>query len=186
MSIIGLGDMGAVVRQGICRYGLPGMWLRPARKPRPAREELDPYHIKIMDSGMDVSRISDLIIYSVEADKMLQVVAECGSSTKYGAIVAGQTSVKTPEIETASRNTCLPMRRSLPFMVCTGRGFKPKGQTLILIRHRADDEAYQRMLDLFTAIGSEIVEMADYHEHDKIVADTQAVTHVGFESMGTA
>ena len=148
-------------------------------------EELAPYHIKIMESGMDVSRISDLIIYSVEADKMLQVVGECGSSTKYGAIVAGQTSVKTPEIETFEKY--LPSdAQIITFHGMHGPGFKPKGQTLILIRHRADDEAYQRMLDLFTAIGSEIVEMADYREHDKIVADTQAVTHVGFESMGTA
>ena len=44
----------------------------------------------------------------------------------------------------------------------------------------------KRMLDLFTAVETDIVEIADYHEHDKIVADTQAVTHVGFESMGTA
>src|ERR1700727_73803 len=42
------------------------------------------------------------------------------------------------------------------------------------------------MLDLFTAVGTDIVEIANYHQHDKIVADTQAVTHVGFESMGTA
>ena len=67
-----------------------------------------------------------------------------------------------------------------------GPGFEPKGQKLILIPHRTDKAAYKRMLDLFTAIETDIVEMADYHEHDKIVADTQAVTHVGFESMGTA
>lgn len=42
------------------------------------------------------------------------------------------------------------------------------------------------MFDLFTALETDIVEISDYHEHDKIVADTQAVTHVGFESMGTA
>jgi prephenate dehydrogenase (NADP+) len=40
--------------------------------------------------------ISDLIIYSVEADSMEKVVAECAVATKAGAIVAGQTSVKHP------------------------------------------------------------------------------------------
>ena len=67
-----------------------------------------------------------------------------------------------------------------------GPGFDPKGQKLILIRHRSGLAAYKRMLELFSSIGSDIVEIADFHEHDKIVADTQAVTHVGFESMGTA
>jgi len=61
-------------------------------------QELAPLGIKILDNGKDVSRTNDLIIYSVEADRLEQVAAECGPVTQYGAIVAGQTSVKTPEI----------------------------------------------------------------------------------------
>lgn len=185
IGIIGLGDMGRLYAKAFADagYTVCGCDL-PANRAR-LEEELAPYNIKIMDSGMDISRTSDLIIYSVEADSMARVVAECGSSTKYGAIVAGQTSVKTPEIATFEKH--LPAdAQIITFHGMHGPGFKPKGQKLILIRHRADDAAYQRMLDLFTAIGSDIVEMEDYHQHDKIVADTQAVTHVGFESMGTA
>src|SRR5471030_1271936 len=138
-----------------------------------------------MDSGMDISRTCDLIIYSVEVDRLATVVAECGSSTKYGAIVAGQTSVKTPEI--ALFEKYLPGdAQIITFHAMHGPGFEPKGQKLILIPHRSTPDAYQRMYDLFTAVETDIVEIADYHEHDKIVADTQAVTHVGFESMGTA
>src|SRR5471030_1087795 len=104
-----------------------------------------------MDSGLDVSRISDLIIYSVEADKLTKVVAECGSSTKYGAIVAGQTSVKTPEIETFEKY--LPAdAQIITFHAMHGPGFKPKGQKLILIRHRSDKHAYKRMFDLFAEL----------------------------------
>ena len=147
--------------------------------------ELGPLGIKILKSGKDVARTNDLIIYSVEADKLEQVVAECGPVTKYGAIVAGQTSVKTPEI--AIFEKYLPAdAQIITFHAMHGPGFEPKGQKLILIPHRCDKEAYPRMIDLFTAVETDIVEMADYHEHDKIVADTQAVTHVGFESMGTA
>ncbi|MCO5945969.1 prephenate dehydrogenase [Mucilaginibacter flavidus] len=185
IGIIGLGDMGRLYAKAfaeagykVCGCDLPENrdWLE---------DELAPYDIKVMDSGKDVSRISDLIIYSVEADRMAQVVGEFGSSTKYGAIVAGQTSVKTPEINTFEKY--LPAdAQIITFHGMHGPGFKPKGQKLILIRHRADDAAYQRMLDLFTSIDSDIVELNDYHEHDKMVADTQAVTHVGFESMGTA
>ncbi|HWZ34873.1 MAG TPA: prephenate dehydrogenase, partial [Mucilaginibacter sp.] len=148
-------------------------------------QELLPLGIKVLDSGKEVSQISDLIVYSVEAELIDKVVAEYAGFTKPGAIVAGQTSVKTPEILAFEKY--LPKdAQIITFHGMHGPGFEPKGQTLILIPHRADEAARRRMIDLFTAIGSEIVELADYHEHDKIVADTQAVTHVGFESMGTA
>ncbi len=79
---------------------------------------------------------------------MAHVVAEFGPSTKYGAIVAGQTSVKTPEITTFEKY--LPAdAQIITFHGMHGPGFKPKGQKLILIRHRADDAAYQRMLDSY-------------------------------------
>lgn len=185
IGIIGLGDMGRLYAKAFAKagYTVCGCDL-PANRDR-LEEELAPYKITIMDSGKDVARINDLIIYSVEADKMEQVVAECGPLTKYGAIVAGQTSVKHPEITTFEKY--LPAdAQIITFHGMHGPGFEPRGQTLILIPHRTTADAYQRMYDLFTAVGSNIVEIADYHEHDKIVADTQAVTHVGFESMGTA
>jgi len=185
IGIIGLGDMGRLYAKAfstagyqVCGCDLPENrgWLEA---------ELDPCGVKLLDNGHDVSRISDLVIYSVEAESLAKVVSEFGPSTKYGAIVAGQTSVKTPEIETFEKY--LPVdAQIITFHAMHGPGFAPKGQKLILIRHRADDDAYQRMHDLFTALETDIVEIANYHEHDKIVADTQAVTHVGFESMGTA
>jgi prephenate dehydrogenase (NADP+) len=143
------------------------------------------YHIKVLSGGKEVVETSDLVIYSVEAEKLDAVVAEFAVYTKPGAIVAGQTSVKTPEI--AAFEKYLPNEAQIiTFHGMHGPAFEPKGQTLILIPHRADENARQQMLDLFNVIGSKVVELADYHEHDKIVADTQAVTHVGFESMGTA
>lgn len=185
IGIIGLGDMGRLYAKAFAAAGYPVYGCDLPENRDKLENELNPHQIKIMDNGMEISRICDLIIYSVEADKLTQVVAECGASTKYGAIVAGQTSVKTPEIATFEKY--LPADTNIiTFHAMHGPGFQPKGQKLILIRHRADDEAYQRMLDLFTAVETDIVEIADFHEHDKIVADTQAVTHVGFESMGTA
>ncbi|MBD1392655.1 prephenate dehydrogenase [Mucilaginibacter sp. ZB1P21] len=185
IGFIGLGDMGRLYAKTFAKagYTVCGCDL-PANRER-LEQELDPFGIKLMDEGKDVSRVSDLIIYSVEADKLEMVVAECGASTKYGAIVAGQTSVKHPEI--AIFEKYLPAdAQIITFHAMHGPGFEPKGQKLILIPHRNEKDAYQRMFDLFTSIETDIVEIADYHEHDKIVADTQAVTHVGFESMGTA
>jgi prephenate dehydrogenase (NADP+) len=185
IGMIGLGDMGRLYAKAFSTagYTVAGCDLPENREKLEA--ELSPFHITLMDNGKDVARMSDLIIYSVEADSMARVVAECGPSTKYGAIVAAQTSVKTPEIITFEKY--LPAdAQIITFHAMHGPGFVPKGQKLILIRHRATDQAYDEMLKLFNAVETDIVEIADYHEHDKIVADTQAVTHVGFESMGTA
>ena len=49
--------------------------------------------------GHAVSRISDFIVYSVEAAHISSAVQAYGPSTKVGATVAGQTSVKAPEKE---------------------------------------------------------------------------------------
>jgi prephenate dehydrogenase (NADP+) len=185
IGFIGLGDMGRLYAKAFSKagYTVCGCDL-PANRER-LEAELDPFGIKLMDDGKDVSRVSDLIIYSVEADKLEQVVGLYGPSTKYGAIVAGQTSVKHPEIATFEKY--LPAdAQIITFHAMHGPGFEPKGQKLILIPHRHQADSYKRMLDLFAAVETDIVEIADYHEHDKIVADTQAVTHVGFESMGTA
>ncbi len=185
IGIIGLGDMGRLYARAFAKagYHVSGCDL-PENRDK-LEEELTPLGIKIIDNGCDVARANDLIIYSVEADRLAEVVAAYGPSTKYGAIVAGQTSVKHPEIATFEKY--LPAdAQIITFHAMHGPGFEPKGQKLILIKHRAGAAAYKRMLELFTAIETDIVEIADYHEHDKIVADTQAVTHVGFESMGTA
>ena len=185
IGIIGLGDMGRLYAKAFAKagYTVSGCDL-PANRFR-LEQELAPYHIAVLNEGKEVVETSDLVIYSVEAEKLDSVVAEFAAYTKPGAIVAGQTSVKTPEI--AAFEKYLPKEAQIiTFHGMHGPAFDPKGQTLILIPHRANEAARQQMLDLFNAIGSKVVELADYHEHDKIVADTQAVTHVGFESMGTA
>ena len=185
IGIIGLGDMGKLYAKAFAKagYSVSGSDL-PENRAK-LEEELEPLGIKIIERGSDVARSSDLIIYSVEAERLQEVVAAYGPSTKFGAIVAGQTSVKHPEIAVFEKY--LPTdSQIITFHAMHGPGFDPKGQKLILIRHRSGLAAYKRMLELFASIGSDIVEIADFHEHDKIVADTQAVTHVGFESMGTA
>ncbi|MEO6150441.1 MAG: prephenate dehydrogenase [Mucilaginibacter sp.] len=185
IGIIGLGDMGRLYAKAFAKAGYDVCGCDMPQNREKLEEELNPLGIKLLNSGKEIAHTCDLIIYSVEADKLPQVVAEFGPITKYGAIVAGQTSVKHPEIATFEKH--LPADANIiTFHAMHGPGFQPEGQKLILINHRSDAAAYQRMLDLFTAIGSDIVELKDYHEHDKIVADTQAVTHVGFESMGTA
>lgn len=59
--------------------------------------ELEGTSITPLQDGHAVSRVADFIIYSVEAAVIGAVVKEYGPSTKVGATVAGQTSVKAPE-----------------------------------------------------------------------------------------
>ena len=141
-------------------------------------------NIYILESGNLVSRRSDYIFYSVETSNIDKVAQMYGPSTKVGAIIAGQTSVKAPEI--------LAFEKYIPsdchIVTCHslhGPRVDPKGQSLVVIRHRCSDEVYERARDILGHLGSKMVEMS-FKDHDKITADTQVCTHVGFEAMGTA
>ncbi|SHE69893.1 prephenate dehydrogenase [Pedobacter caeni] len=185
VGIIGLGDMGKMYALGFAKAGYTVYGSDLPQRREELNETLNPYGITILEDGKEVSRICDVIFYAVESEKIEQVLAMYGSSTKYGAIVAGQTSVKHPEITAFEKY--LP--KDIQIITCHslhGPGFDPAGQKMIVIPHRTSNEAYQRMTDLLSCLGSELVEMKDYRDHDRIVADTQAATHVGFESMGTA
>lgn len=63
------------------------------------KEESKGTGIHVLRDGHAVSRLSTFIIYSVEAAALPAVVKEYGPSTRVGAVVAGQTSVKAPERE---------------------------------------------------------------------------------------
>ena len=185
IGIIGLGDMGLLYAKTFRKAGYTVFGSDLPQYREQLEAELLPLGITVLDDGKEVSRRCDIIFYAVEAEKISQVVQLYGPSTKYGAIVAGQTSVKHPEI--AAFEKYLPS--DINIITCHslhGPGFDTHGQKLIVIPHRTSKEAYQRMTDVLSSLGSDLVEIADYHEHDQIVADTQAVTHVGFESMGTA
>jgi len=185
IGIIGLGDMGKLYAKAFAREGLEVCGSDLPHNFEALCEELNPYNVKVFLDGRETAQNSDLLLFSVEADKIKEVVARYGPYAKPGSIVAGQTSVKHPEI--AAFEEFLPSDTSIiTIHALHGPGFMPKGQKLVVIPHRCDEKTYQRMLDVLLLLETDLVEIADYHQHDKIVADTQAVTHVGFESMGTA
>lgn len=141
-------------------------------------------NICIFENGHLVSRASDYIIYSVEAEKIDCVVAQYGPSTKQGATVGGQTSCKAPEIAAFEKH--LPT--DVDIVSCHslhGPGVNPKGQPLVLIRHRASDRSFSIVEQILSCLQSKYVYLTAA-EHDRITADTQAVTHAAFLSMGAA
>jgi len=146
-----------------------------------AGEEL----MEIFNDGHGVSRRSDYTIYCVEAENIDKVVSLYANSTKLGAIVGGQTSVKAPEITSFEKH--LPRDvHIISIHSMHAPSVNPNNQPLVLIKHRASEEKYQMVLKALKSLESEIVEITDYKEHDKITADTQAVTHLAFLSMGAA
>lgn len=138
----------------------------------------------IFPNGHLVSRISDWIIYSVEAETIDKVVAEYAPSTKVGAIVGGQTSCKAPEL--AAFEKYLP--EDVEIVSCHslhGPAVDPKGQPLVIIQHRASQKSVDLVVRILSCLQSKVVYLTG-EKHDRITADTQAVTHAAFLSMGTA
>jgi len=66
-----------------------------------------------------------------------------------------------------------------------GPAVDPKGQPLVIIKHRATQESVDLVVRILSCLNSKIVYLTG-HMHDRITADTQAVTHAAFLSMGTA
>jgi prephenate dehydrogenase (NADP+) len=101
-----------------------------------------------------------------------------------GAIVGGQTSCKAPEIAAFEKH--LPPDVSI--VSCHslhGPGVDPKGQPLVLIKHRASDSDFAFVENVLSCLQSKHVYLTR-EQHDRITADTQAVTHAAFLSMGAA
>lgn len=161
----------------VCACDLPEHYER-------LRDDFASSSIRILRDGHAVSRCSDLVIYSVEAAHVESVVATYGPSTKQGAIVAGQTSVKAPE--RAAFDAHLPADvRIVSLHSLHGPNVTTEGQPLVIIKHRADDADVALVERIFSCFGSRYVRLT-YEEHDLVTANTQAVTHAAFLSMGTA
>ncbi len=185
IGIIGLGDMGVLYARTFAKAGLEVVGCDLPSRKETLVKQLSPFGIHVLQDAKEVSKSCDFIFYAVEAEKIAEVVEFAAGSTKTGAIVTGMTSVKTPEV--AAFEIYLPPDCQIILThALHGPGFETKGQKLIVAPHRISQENYEKALEVLAALESEIIELKDYHQHDQMMADTQAVTHMGFESMGTA
>ncbi|MCJ1449918.1 prephenate dehydrogenase (NADP(+)) [Mycoblastus sanguinarius] len=176
IGIIGMGDMGKIVHACDQAEKFHALEI----------EFADISNVHIFADGKLVSRSSDYIIYSVEAAVIESVVALYGRSTKEGAIVGGQTSCKEPEMAAFRNTKYLP--EDVQIVSCHslhGPKIDPKGQPLVLIKERATQQSFDLVEKILSCLGSQHVYLTA-QEHDRITADTQAVTHAAFLSMGTA
>ncbi|KAG2223563.1 hypothetical protein INT45_001645 [Circinella minor] len=201
LGIIGAGGMGRFYAQRLSKAG----WKKVnvcdlPEKYEKLKEDFQDSPINVLPDGFHVSRRCDWIMYAVEAEYIESVVSKYGPGkkkvpfdvlllttvfpTKMGAIVGGQTSVKQPEIDALTKY--LPP--DVHIVSCHsmhGPGVDPRGQPLVIVRQRATDEKYDLVLKILSCFESNFVHLSA-EEHDRITADTQAVTHAAFLSMGSA
>ncbi|KAJ6531347.1 prephenate dehydrogenase [Mycena capillaripes] len=186
IGLIGMGAMGRMYAKYISEAGWKKIHVcdQPAKYEALKADYSGVPGVTVFPDGHGVARSSDFIMYSVEAEFIDRVVAQYGPSTKIDAVVAGQTSVKAPE--KAAFEKYLPA--DVHIVSCHslhGPGVSPVGQPLVLIQHRAPPEALRLVENILRSFGSRYVYLS-YEEHDLVTANTQAVTHAAFLSMGTA
>lgn len=113
------------------------------------------------------------------------MVAQFAPSTKANAIVGGQTSCKTPELDAFDKY----VPQDVDIISCHslhGPKIDPKNQPLVIVPHRDNHgNSLAKVNEILSCLESEVVYLSK-DEHDRITADTQAVTHVAFLSMGKA
>ncbi|KAK4152855.1 hypothetical protein C8A00DRAFT_44151 [Chaetomidium leptoderma] len=184
IGLIGMGDMGKMYARRLSEAGWRIIACDREEKYDELVDEFANHNIQILRNGHLVSRASNYIIYSVEAAAIGRVVAQYGPSTRLGAIVGGQTSCKDPEIKAFEEH--LPS--DVDIVSCHslhGPNVDPHDQPLVLIKHRASDSSFGKVEAVLRCLGSKHVYLTA-REHDRITADTQAVTHAAFLSMGKA
>ncbi|KAK9451688.1 uncharacterized protein V1518DRAFT_409259 [Limtongia smithiae] len=185
IGIIGMGDMGQMYAR---RLSAAGWKINACDRQEKYHSLTEQYQnnplVTIFENGHYVSRQSDYIIYSVEAENIDSIVAQYGPSTKLGAIVGGQTSCKAPEIAAFEKH--LP--KDVEIVSCHslhGPNVDTRGQPLVLIKHRASEQSLDLVRTVLSCFNSQFVYLTAT-EHDKITADTQAATHAAFMSMAVA
>lgn len=186
IGIIGLGDMGLLYARRFSEAGWKVCGCDREERYEELKESLSSLlpDVEIYKNGFYVSRVADYIIYSVEAENIDKIVSLYGPSTKVNAIVGGQTSCKSPEI--AAFEKYLPGDVEIVSVHSLhGPRVDTTGQPLVLIKHKSSQESFDFVESLMSCLHSKHVYLT-YEEHDKITADTQAVTHAAFLSMGVA
>ena len=157
VGVIGMGDMGRLYVKIFASRGFRINICDLPNKYADLVQEFKNYeNVFVFKDGFGVSRISDFIIYSVEAESIQKAVSSFGPATKVGAIVGGQTSVKEPEI--SAFEEYLPEDvHIITFHSLHGPSVSPKGQPLVVIRHRSSDEAYSLALEILKNLESNMV-----------------------------
>jgi prephenate dehydrogenase (NADP+) len=186
IGIIGLGDMGQLYAESFSKAG----YLVYGCDLPENTEKLSLFFrsndlINICNSPKEVIDNSEYLIFSVETNNIEAVIQQAAPYLRKGHIVAGQTSVKNPEVSAFKKHLSEEVEIATLHSL-HGPHVNPKGQTLIAIPERISKGRFEEVLQLLSCLESKIEILDSADVHDKMMADIQVVTHIGFESIGTS
>ena len=185
VGIVGLGDMGQLYAKTFARAGLRVWGVDVSEKIPGLQQQLSPLNIKVTASLEEMLSVVEVVVYSVEASSLHKVVAASLPYLRPGVLVVSQSAVKTLEEECFT--SLLPLETASAFCHSLhGPSLPTAGQTLVLVPHRCGFPDFLRLQQLFQVFRSQVIFLPHASEHDKCMADIQAVTHVCFQSMGLA
>lgn len=184
-GIIGLGDMGEAFARLYANLGIKVIASDLPAKFESLKETFKTSGVQIYSSSAKVAQEADILLFCVESANIKSVVKEIAPFIDKKTIVGAQTSIKEPEIQ-AFEEFLKPEVPIVTIHSLHGPHVNPKGQTLIIIRHRASDAQFKQCLEFYAQTESKIEILEDYLAHDAMMADIQVVTHIGFESIGTS
>lgn len=123
---------------------------------------------------------ADLVVFCVPTDCVGPAMAQILPYCKEGALIAGQTSRKTPEARAFDSYIAAHPQSKLEMVtlhtLCDPSKTNAREETLGIIRHRASDETYAQALALFSHLSDHVEEFASVEEHDTTTAYTQINT----------
>jgi prephenate dehydrogenase (NADP+) len=185
IGIIGLGDMGRMfaLRWSSINYEVHGCDL--AENYILLKSEFETQNLFIHKKPADFLSKIDFLLICVETSKIGIVVKEIAELNPKNLIISAQTSVKAPEIK--AFDVYLDASNEIVGShALFGPHVDPAGQTVVMFNHKASQESFEAIQKLYSDLGSKIEILENYEQHDKLMADVQVVTHIGFESLGTA
>lgn len=188
IGVIGAGEMGSRVAKEFGALGHRVICFDTDRRKLEACLR-DGNNITIAASGNEVTAKSDIQFYLIPTEDIENAVKEFGGATKKGAIVSAGTSVMLPA-ERALRTHLSWKRDEISIInwhwLCSGTpSVDLRMQSSVVVRVVGRKSAYEMAKSVFREIGMGIIEMPSSDAHDKMMADIQAVTHIGFYAIGS-
>lgn len=133
---------------------------------------------------------ADVVLFCVPTDDVYCVIEKALNYCKKGALIAGQTSRKTPEAKAFDVHLLAYPESKLEMVtihtLCDPSKTRARDETLGIIRHRASDETYARALALFSQLSDHVKEFKSVEEHDTATGYTQINTSRTLLSIASA
>lgn len=150
------------------------------------RQEYAGLEVRICENNKEAARLSDLLVYSTPIAETPEIIRESAPFLRENAVVGGFTSVKTYEVD-ALLNYAPDDSEIITFHPMHGPSLKPGNQKFIIIPVRTNrNSRIKEIEEIVKSTGINISYVDSVSEHDRIMADTQVLTHFTFLSMGNA